>query len=642
VAASSRKWIPWLAGVAVLAVLAIAAFFVFPRHTRALTDKDTVVLSEFVNTTGDAVFDGTLKQALAVQLEQSPYLNLLPESKIQDALKYMGRKPDERISKDLAREIALRENTKAIISGSIASLGNNYVITLEASNAQTGDSLARQQVEAAGKEQVLKSLDKAASELRQRLGESIASVQQFATPLEQATTSSLEALKEYSAGVALHNRLEEQSALPHFKRAVELDPTFAVAYASLGVVFSNTGDRNDAVEYTKKAYDLRERASEREKFYILGHYYGFVTGDEEKAKDLYEQWLRVYPRDNRPLANLALTYTLIGDPQNALAAATNHMRILPEDNFAYQNQLAAFMDLNRFDEAKAVGESAISQKHDSMTVHIDLYAIAAYQKDDPSMQRVMSYFTGKPTEQFFLSRVATRQDSLGQLKLARETAQKTAELAKQRALTGLPLNIMGSLILRDAVHGNVQASRQGVSSLLRQTDDRLNRSTAAVALAFDGDSAQAQKIADDMSRELPDDFYVKHVSAPAVRALALIHENKPADAVAVLEPSRSYDLAMPINNFTHLLMYVRGLAFVQLRDGSKAGAEFQKILDNPGINTLSVFLPLARLQLARAFVLQGDTAKARTAYQDFLALWKDADPDVPVLLQAKSEYNKLP
>jgi tetratricopeptide (TPR) repeat protein len=442
--------------------------------------------------------------------------------------------------------------------------------------------------------------------------------------------------------MALHNRLEEQAAAPHFKRAIELDPTFAVAYAAFGVVSSNNGDRKNAVEYTRKAYDLRDRASEREKFYILGHYYGFVTGDELKAKELYEQWLRIYPRDNRPLANLALTYTLIGDPQNALAAATNHMRVIPQDNFAYQNQLAAFMDLNRFDEAKAVGESAVSQKHDSMTVHIDLYAMAAYQKDDAAMRREMSYFAGKPTEQFFLWRVATYQDSLGQLKLARETAQKTAELAKQRGLTGLPLNIMGSLALRDAVHGNTQASHQGVSSLLRQTDDRINRSSAAVALAFDGDFPQVQKITDDMSHELPDDFYVKHVSAPAVRALVLMHQNKPADAVAVLEPSRPYDLAMPINNFTHLLMYVRGLAYLQLHDGTKAAAEFQKILDNPGVNTLSAFLPLARLQLARAYALEGDTAKARTAYQDFLALWKDADPDVPVLLQAKSEYAKLP
>jgi serine/threonine protein kinase/Flp pilus assembly protein TadD len=641
-AASSRKWIPWLAGAAVLAAVAIAAIFAFPRHTRALTDKDTVVLSEFVNTTGDPVFDGTLKQALAVELEESPYLNLLPESKIQDALRFMGRKPDERITRDLAREISLRENAKAIIAGSIASLGNNYVITLETTNAQTGDSLARQQAEAAGKEQVLKSLDKAASELRQKLGESLSSVQQFATPLEQATTSSLEALKEYSAGVAFHSRLEEQSALPHFKRAIELDPTFAAAYSYLGTVSSNTGARQDAAEYTRKAYDLRDRASEREKFYIISHYYAFSTGDIQKEVELYEQWLRVFPRDGPPLANLTLNYMLTGDREKALVSAANHMRVAPQDNFAYQNQMSAYMYLNRFDEAKAIANSAIAQKLDSYSIHIYLYALASYQKDEAAMEREASFATGKPIEQLFLLRIAAHQDSLGEIKLSRQTAQRTVELAKQRGLNAIPVNLSCSHVLRDAVHGYIQGSRQAASSLLRQAEDRTNRASLALALAFDGDSAQAQRIADDMSREFPDDFNTKHAFLPAARALVLLRQNKPADAVAVLEPSRPYDFAIPMHNFTHLTMYVRGLAYLQLHDGAKAVAEFERILDNPGINPLSVFVPLARLNLARAYVLQGDNAKARTAYQDFLALWKDADPDVPVLLQAKSEYAKLP
>jgi serine/threonine protein kinase/tetratricopeptide (TPR) repeat protein len=640
-AASSWKWIPWLAGAAVLAAVAIAAIFAFPRHTRALTDKDTVVLSEFVNTTGDPVFDGTLKQALAVELEESPYLNLLPESKIQAALRFMGRKPDERITKDLAREISQRENAKAIIAGSIASLGNNYVITLEATNAQTGDSLARQQAEAAGKEQVLKSLDKAASELRQKLGESLSSVQQFATPLEKATTSSLEALKEYSAGVAFHNRLEEQSALPHFKRAIELDPTFAAAYSYLGTVSSNMGARQDAAEYTRKAYDLRDRASEREKFYIISHYYAFSTGDIQKEVELYEQWLRVFPRDGPPLANLTLNYMLTGDREKALVSAANHMRVAPQDNFAYQNQMSAYMYLNRFDEAKAIANSAIAQKLDSYSIHIYLYALASYQRDEAAMEREVSFATGKPIEQLFLLRIAAHQDSLGEIRLSRQTAQRTVELAKQRGLNAIPVNLSCSHVLRDAVHGYTQGSRQAALSLLRQAEDRTNRASVALALAFDGDSAQAQRIADDMSREFPDDFNTKHASLPAARALVLLRQNKPADAVAVLEPSRPYDFAIPMHNFTHLTMYVRGLAYLQLHDGAKAVAEFQRILDNPGINPLSVFVPLAQLNLARAYVLQGDNAKARTAYQDFLALWKDADPDVPVLIQAKSEYAKL-
>jgi serine/threonine protein kinase/tetratricopeptide (TPR) repeat protein len=338
-----RKFLPWLAVIVLIAAIALVGFIYFPRHARALTDKDTVVLSDFVNTTGDPVFDGTLKQALAVQLEQSPYLNLLSESKTQTALKLMGQKPDDRITKDLAREISQRTNAKAIISGSIASLGNNYVITLEASNAQTGDSIARQQVEAAGKEQVLKSLDKAATDLRQKLGESLASIQQYTTPLEQATTSSLEALKEYSAGLALHNRLDEEGAIPHLKRAVELDPNFASAYAVLGVASGNIGNSTEANKDVAKSYELRDRASEHERLYIEGHYYDILKGDYEKALENYKKWHETYPRENRPIANLALGYQILGDPENAFSnrdgrfesRSDRFLRLLPPDVRVY-------------------------------------------------------------------------------------------------------------------------------------------------------------------------------------------------------------------------------------------------------------------------------------------------------------------
>ena len=348
-AVSKSKRILYAIGALVIAAIAIVGYFLSTRHVRALTEKDTVVLSEFVNTTGDPVFDGTLKQALAVQLEQSPYLNLLPESKIQDSLRFMGRKPDERITRDLAREISLRENAKAIISGSISSLGSNYVITLEASNAQNGDSLARQQGEAAGKEQVLKSLDKAATELRKKLGESLSSVQQFATPLEQATTSSLEALKEYSLGNAAHLRIDEEVAIPHLQRAVQLDPNFATANAVLGVVQSNMGSSKLASEYLKRAYDLRERASERERFYIEGHYHDIVTGDQEKAAELYEQWTRTYPRQSTSLGtDPSLSYQTLGEYDKAFAAATEAVRLDPKDSFAHQHLAATYEILESF------------------------------------------------------------------------------------------------------------------------------------------------------------------------------------------------------------------------------------------------------------------------------------------------------
>jgi eukaryotic-like serine/threonine-protein kinase len=641
--ATSRKWIPWLAGLAVLAVLAIAAIFLFPRHTRALTDKDTVVLADFVNTTGDPVFDGTLKQALAVQLEQSPYLNLLPESKIQDALRFMGRKPDERVTKDLAREISLRENAKAIISGSIASLGSNYVITLDATNAQTGDSLARQQVEASGKEQVLKSLDAAASNLRQKLGESISSVQQFATPLEQATTSSLEALKEYSIGYNFHLRLEDDNALAPLKRAVELDPNFAMANAVLGVALSNLGSSQPANEYLTKAYNLRDRASELERFYIQGHYYDIVTGDEEKAIELYQQWTVTYPRQSTsPWDNLSLSYQTLGFYDQALAAATEAKRVDPKDGFAYQHMTACYTYTNRFDEAKSIADTAKSLKVDQIGVHFSLLAIALLQADQAAIDREMSWANGKAIEAFFLQRLSAFQNAVGKVKLSGETAQRAMDMGKQHGFEELATLITGTEALRDSLHGSNESARQKANAVLRLPGRILPRASAAMTFAELGDTPQAQKLIDDLSKELPSDSTVQFSVAPYVHAQIALHRNKPDEAIAALEPVRKYELGEMYGPGTFRVIYARGLAYLQLRDAPKAAAEFQKILDNRAVNPFSPIPPVAQLQLARTFVLQGDTSKARTAYQDFFALWKDADPDVPLLLQAKSEYSKLP
>jgi len=640
-AAASRKWLPWVAGVAALLAIATVAFFFFPRHTPALTEKDTVVLSEFVNTTGDPVFDGTLNQALAVQLEQSPYLNLLPASQIEEALRLMGRSPDERVTKDLAREISQRANAKAIISGSIASLGSDYVITLEATNAQTGDSLARQQVEASSKEQVLKSLDKAASDLRQKLGESLTSVQQFATPLEQATTSSLDALKEFSIGQGFHNRLEEAPAVPHLKRAVELDPNFAMAYAVLGVVNSNIGDKSASDTYLKKAYELRERTSEREKFYISGHYYGILTGDLDKEIEVYQQWIRVYPRDNRPRDNLSLAYSRVGDLDNFLAAATDAVRVDPQDFFAYQNQMGAYMCLNRFDEAKAVAQSAISQNRAPFTIRLYLLFIAVVQKDDAAIQTQMNWAAGKPPEAFFDLRYASYQDSLGKVKLAGQLFQRAADRALKNGMTEFPINMMSMQALHDAAYGLVDAARQKAADALKNPGGRNMQANVAVAYAFIGDTAQSRKLIDQLDAQYPSDTLLQFNDLATGKALNLLHEKKPEEALAVLEPSRKYELGESLGPDAYAVLYVRGLAYLQSRDGAKAAAEFQKILDHPGLNAVNPYLPLAQLNLARAYALQNDPAKARIAYQNFFALWKDADPNIPVLVAAKSEYAKL-
>jgi eukaryotic-like serine/threonine-protein kinase len=638
VQARSRKWLAYVVGIVVVAALAVGAFFLFPRHTGALTEKDTVVLSDFINTTGDPVFDGTLNQALAVQLGQSPYLNLLPESQIRETLKFMGRKPDERVTKEVARDISQRTNSKAIISGTIASLGNDYVITLEATNAQTGDSLATEQVEASGKEQVLKSLDKAATELRQKLGESLASVKEYATPLEQATTSSLDALKQYSAGMAFHNRGDDPPALPYFQKAVELDPTFAMAYASLGVAASNTGNRKDAEAYMKKAYELRDRASERERLYIEGHYYGYVVGDVAKEQESYLQWLKVYPRDNRPLANLAITYYEMGEYDKALAAASNHLKIYPQDSYAYQNLTRAYIGLNRFDEAKAVVDRAMEQKVDPYSVHYMIYGVYSYQNDQAGMQKQIEYLAGKPVETFMTANVVAREFMLGQLKLAEQTTQKVTDLAKQYGFSSMPVNMQAGRSLVEAVEGFTERSKQDAAAVVRESEERGNRVLAALAFATNGDVAESQKLTDELKKAYPDDFLV-NFELPQAEALRLLDEKKGGEAVATLEPYRQYDLAPGVA--AYMGPYVRGLAYLQMKDGVKAAGEFQKILDNPGVSLLSVLRPLAKLQMARAYVLQGDQAKARTAYQDFFAIWKDADADIPVLKEAKAEYGKV-
>jgi eukaryotic-like serine/threonine-protein kinase len=639
---TSRKWLPLLGGALAIAALALGAYFFYPRHVRALTDRDSVVLSEFVNTTGDAVFDGTLKQALAVQLEQSPYLNILPESKIQEALRFMGKRPDERVTTEIAREISQRENAKAIISGSIASLGTNYVITLDATNAQTGDSLARQQVEAAGKEQVLKSLDKAASDLRQKLGESIASVQQFAIPLEQATTSSLEALKEFSAGFDLHNRGDDIPAIPHLKRATELDPNFATAYAVLAVANSNSGNVKEANAYLKKAYDLRERASEREKFYIQGHYFDIAMGDTEKAVELFQQWSKTYPRATSPLDNLSLGYQVLGDNEKSIAVASQSLSLEPKDVYAFQNKAFAYLNLGRYDEAKAVVDGAVKQGIDSQVEHYVLFLIAAIHNDEAGMAKELAWNKGKPGEGYTQMFRADYLNSIGKIKRAREAANLSLQSFKRDGQVEMPASIISNQAFSDAAYGFVGDARTKANASLQLPGERTPRASAAVALALIGDSNHAQKLMDDITREFPDDSGLKYEYAPSVHALNLIHQNKAAEAVSSLEFARKYEFGFPFFNFTYWTLYTRGLAYLQLHDGAKAAAEFQKILDHRGLSPVSALLPISQLNLARAHALQGDTAKARAAYQDFFAIWKDADPDVPVLLQAKAEYAKIP
>jgi tetratricopeptide (TPR) repeat protein/predicted Ser/Thr protein kinase len=638
--ASKKKsfTIPVAAAILIAALIGGGLFF-RSRRAGALTEKDTVVLADFVNTTGDPVFDGALKQALAVQLEQSPFLNIMPDSRIREALAFMGRQPNERITSDVAREISLREGAKAVLAGSISSLGSSYVITLSAVNSQTGDSFAREQVEAPSKEKVLKALDSGASSLRAKLGESMGSVQQFAKPLEQATTSSLEALQAFSLGQAEHQGLHDDRALPHLKRALELDPNFAMAYGTLGVSYNNVGARTLSREALHKAFDLRERASEREKLYISAHYYE-GEGELEKAVEIYEQWKLSYPRDNVPADNLALAYDALGQHDKALANALHAMQIDVKDAYAYQNVAGVYLALGRYEEARSMIEQAATQKTESFSTKLIGYQLAFVRGDQAAMQHIVDSVAGTSDEPFLLGFVASAWYFQGRVREARE-ASNTAVQKSEHQSREFAANVRAVEAAIESELGYPEEARRQTQAALAMTNDNDVSSLAAQTLARLGDASHAEKLIADLAKEYPDNRTLKAELATA-RAAGELQRKQPARAIEALESARAFELgAGPTAPVDFWPLYLRGEAYFDLHDTGKALAEYQKIADHRGIQPTSPWYVLARLAAGRAYVLQGDAAKARTAYQDFFAFWKDADPDVPLLKQAKAEYEKL-
>jgi tetratricopeptide (TPR) repeat protein/predicted Ser/Thr protein kinase len=641
-AAYKKSWkVPAVVAAALLiAALIGGGLFFRSRSASALTEKDTVVLADFVNTTGDAVFDGTLKQALAVQLEQSPYLNLLPESRIREALRFMGRQPDERISNDVAREICVREGAKAMLTGSIASLGTHYVITVSALNAQSGDVLAREETEAESKEQVLKSLDRTASSLRSKLGESLGSVQKFATPLEQATTSSLEALQAFSLGEAEHLRIDDAKAIPYLKRAVELDPNFAMANATLGVAYNNLTQQDLGDSFITKAFDLKERASERERLYISSHYYDIVTGDVDKAIEIYEQWVQTYPRDTAPRDNLSLRYSAIGQQEKALASSSEAMRIDPKDSYSYQNVADAYERLNRFDEARAVAEKAVARES-GPSPHLTLFDLAFIRGDEAAERHELEAAAGRPDEPIMLLFKAQAECSRGRVQAARAAyaqSESASERLGYKEFSGVVLAIQAGC---EAELGDLPEARQKISQALSVSEDRNTRGIVMGVLARTGDTARSQKMAEELVRQYPTDTLLNKVFVPLARATGDLQRNQLEQAVTRLDVAMPYEFGSGPGTAGYSVNFIRGEAFLRLQQGTKAAAEYQKILDHRGTDPLDVSYNLSHLGLGRAQALQGNTTAAKSAYQDFFAAWKDADSDLPVLKQAKVEYEKL-
>ena len=621
----------------ILTVSAVAAYFYFNR-AQALTEKDTILLADIVNTTGDPVFDGTLKQALAVQLGQSPFLNIIPEERVRETLRRMERSPDERVTKEVAREICQREGIKALLTGSIASLGSHYVITLEALNSQTGDALAREQIEAESKEQVISKLGEASTKLREKLGESLASIQKFDTPLAQATTSSLEALKAYTLGRQHGNTGKLSEAITFYKRAVELDPNFAAAYASLAVGHSNIGEGQLAAGYAERAFKLRERATEREKFFISNIYYTFTTQEIDKNTEVLELWKQTYPRDFTPRNNLSAIYAFMGQWDKTAEEAGEAIRLDPNVATPYYNLAVSFLCLNRFDEARAIFEQAVEKKLDPYYLHSDFYVLAFVQGDEATMQRQVDWAKGKPFEGVFFYAQAHAAAFSGQRRKSQELFRRSAETNVQHGLKEFAAWGQADYALLNAAFGDCQQTKESAANALNFARSKEALMLNGVALALCGETSRAQSLADELVKRNPKDTFVNATWLPTIQAALEIKRGNTEQAIQLLQVARRFEMGYLVQAKP---AYVRGLAYLRAGAGTEAMAEFQKIIDHRGVVAVSALYPLAHLGLARAAALTGDTAKSRKAYEDFFALWKDADPDIPILQQARQEYDKL-
>ena len=648
---ATRKgpWLRWVAATctAILIIaLAVGGWLFFSRKAHALTDKDTVVLADFDNKTSDPVFDDTLREGLSVQLQQSPFLSLISDSKINHTLKLMGRSAGDRLTPEVTREVCQRTGSKAMLAGSIAALGSHYVIGLKALSCNAGDVLAEEQEQAESKEAVLKALDTAAVSLRRKLGESLGTIQKYDAPIYEGTTPSLEALKAFSLGIKAQHEKGNAVAIPFYKRAIELDPNFATAYANLGISYSNLGESGLASENFQKAYERRDRVNEREKFHISAFYYDFVTGELEKAIPIYELWAQVYPRDVAPRVNLGFNYVFLGQHEKAVAETLESLRVKPDAGDAYANLMSDYAFLNRLDQAKAAYQQAVALNLDHPLLHANLYVIAFLQGDATEMQSQVDWAKDKPgAEDILLSYESDTEAFSGHLQKARDFSRRAEQSAKRADEKETAAEWQMNAALREAEFGNALQARNGAASVLALAPARDVQILAALTLALAGDSARAQKMADELEKQNPLSTVIIGYWLPTIRAAIEINRNNVAKAIDLLQAAAPYELGYPLPEveFGGLLYpaYLRGQAYLLLHQGKEATVEFQKFLDHRSLVANCPLGALAHIGLARAYVLQGDTVKARAAYQDFLALWKDADPDIPILKQAKAEYTKL-
>jgi eukaryotic-like serine/threonine-protein kinase len=642
-----KRWKVIIPAAAAALALAAAGYFYLHRAPK-LTDKDTIVLADFTNTTGDPVFDGTLSQGLSVQLEQSPFLSLVSDQRIHKTLGLMSQPADARLTPELGREVCERTASAAVLDGSIAPLGTQYVLGLRARNCRTGDIIDEEQVQAAKKEDVLNALSQIASKFRTRVGESLATVKQHDTPLEEASTPSLEALKTYSAGVKITFSKGFVSAIPNLKRAIEIDPKFALAYARLGLAYSDIGESVLSTESTTRAYQLRDRASDREKFFIAANYDRQVTGNLGKAQQTLELWGQTYPREQLPHGLMSGFVTQgSGKFEKAIEEAKRSIGLDPDLPFGYVNLANSYISLGRLPEAENTIQRAFERKLEIPEFMLIRYSIAFLKGDTGGMERAVARAKGNPQAEYWVA----NSESLvlahsGRLQQASSASRRAMDLAQQSGQPEAAVTFETAAAVWEAFFGNAVGARRHAIAALGVSKGRDVEYAAAVALALAGDFARSEAIADDLEKRFPQDTSVRFSYLPTLRALFALNHSQPPHAIELLQVAVPYELAVPgidfFAGFGGLYpVYVRGEAYLAARQGAEAAAEFQKILDHPGIVMADPVGAMARLQLGRAFVLSGDKTKAKAAYQDFLTLWKNADSGVPILKQAQAENTEL-
>ena len=629
------------AAVLLIAALVTAGLYYRSHKLKPLSEKDTIVLGDFDNKTGDTVFDDALKQALAVELGQSPFLNVLSDRKVSETLRMMGHPTNERVTGDVGRELCLRTGSKALLGGAISSLGSHYLIDLNAVACGTGDTLAKEQSEASDKENVLKALSRVSSSLRTKLGESLPSVQKFDVPIE-TTTSSLEALKNYSMGVTIEHEKGEAPSVPFYKRAIELDPNFPMAYAGLAVAYTNLQQPSLALEYATKAYQLRDRVTEREKLNISADYFA-ATGELDKEAQTYELWKANYPRDSASHLDLGVSYSIMGQYDKALAEDQETLRLAPEVLDSYANLGVTYLNLNRLDEAKATFDQALAHKVDGGDMRQYMYLLAFLRGDAAQMEQQVAWGAGKPGDEDPL--LATQSDTeayYGRLTKARDYSRRAVDSAVRADSKEAAALWQVDAALHEAELGNTTFARQRVTAALALSSGRDVKVFAALTLARAGDAPRAKALAEELKKRYPSNTMLKLYWLPTINAALEVGKGNSSQALVDLEAASPYELGLA-GMFLNSLYpaYVRGQAYLLAHNGTAAAAEFQKLLDHRGIVTNFVTGALAHLQIGRANAMAGDIAKAKASYQGFLTLWKDADPNIPILKEAKAEYAKL-